>query len=170
MRSPAPARRLSPVTQEWMMWLIIFFTNPINLSGKVELMSGDRLPFLSLFLPWAAAQKLAVHCICQRCSPANSFFFSLYKNPVLETTVNWKEFFFQWETMRWGVVWRGLPSAILPASRVPDSQSSAAAILPSTAVTEKAAMLAIRHIVIPVAHSSTYRAASHTLNHSWILN
>ena len=63
----------------------LFYTNPINLSGEVELMSCDRVPFLPLFLPWAAAEKLAVHCICQRCSPAKSV-LSLYKNPVLETT------------------------------------------------------------------------------------
>ena len=63
----------------------LFYTNPINLSGEVELMGCDRVPFLPLFLPWAAAEKLAVHCICQRCSPAKSV-LSLYKNPVLETT------------------------------------------------------------------------------------
>ena len=88
-------------------------------------MGGDGLPFLPLFLSWAAAQKLAVHCIRQRCSP----------------------------------------SVVLPAT-VPHSQSATATVVTSTTVAEKAAVLAVRHIMIPMAHSCTYGAASHALNHS----
>ena len=76
MRSPALEGRLWPGKSiEW--WdqstCFCFFTNPINLSGEVKLVGSDRLPFLPLFFSWAVAQKLAVYCVCQRCSPDKGY-------------------------------------------------------------------------------------------------
>ena len=52
-------------------------------------MGGDRLPFLPLLLPWAAAQKLAVHCICQRRSPAKKHFESIEQKPCIRDYYEW---------------------------------------------------------------------------------